>query len=106
MGISQKNSHGRYRGMNFYKEYGFIPADKDNESVSQTLEYSYADWCAALIAKQAGDTSAFYSLLQRVQYYKNLFDPSTKFFRARSNGNWKSPFDPFSVSGDFTEANA
>jgi len=94
------------RGMNYYKEYGFIPADKDDESVSQTLEYSYADWCASLIAKQAGDTSSYISLLQRAQYYKNVYDSSTKFFRARSNGNWKSPFDPFSVSGDYTEANA
>ncbi len=94
------------RDMNFYKEYGFIPADKDRESVSKTLEYAYADWCAALIAKQAGDKPSYLSLLQRAQNYKSLYSPSDKFFRPRSNGNWKPFFDPYSVSGDFTEANA
>jgi hypothetical protein len=38
--------------------------------------------------------------------YKNLFDPSTGFFRAKNNSTWHTPFDPFEVNFNYTEANA
>ena len=50
---------------------------------------------------------------KRAEYYKNLFDPETKFMRPRkSDGSWKSPFNPSlvghaeSTGGDYTEGNA
>ena len=41
-------------GLKYYKELGYVPADKENQSVSKTLEYAYDDWCIA----QAANTSA------------------------------------------------
>jgi len=93
-------------GLLYYKKMGYIPAEKEHESVSKTLEYAYDDWCIAQAAEalEKGDISLEY--LERAQYYKNLYDPKTGFMRPKRNGNWIKTFDPFEVSGNYTEANA
>ena len=93
-------------GLKYYREMGYIPAEKEHESVSKTLEYAYDDWCVAIAAKALGQDDISSHYLERAQYYKNLYDPATGFMRPRRNGNWISPFDPFEVSGNYTEANA
>ena len=34
---------------------GYVPCDKDNESVAKALEYAYDDWCISLLAEALGD---------------------------------------------------
>lgn len=92
-------------GLNEYTTKGYIPADKEGESVSKTLEYAYDDWCIAQMAKGLGDTVAYESFIQRAQYYKNLFDTKTGFFRGKTNGGFVMPFDPTQVNFMLTEAN-
>jgi predicted alpha-1,2-mannosidase len=87
-------------------KYGYVPSDKDAESVSKTLEYAYDDWCIAMMAKSLGRMTAYYGYIQMAQGYKNVFDPNSGFMRARSNGGWYVPFDPFEVNSNYTEANA
>jgi predicted alpha-1,2-mannosidase len=74
---------------------GYIPCDKEPESVSKTLEYAYDDWCIARLAgklERATDRRLFEA---RAGFYRNLFDPSTGFMRPRLNdGAWKSPGSP------------
>lgn len=97
-----------------YNRYGYYPFDKlDNESVSRTLESGYDDWCVATMAKYLGNESIKTTFMKRANYYKNLFDTSTTFFRGKdSNGKWRTPFDPLMATsplnnpGDYTEANA
>ena len=93
-------------GLKWYRQLGYIPSGKEGESVSKTLEYAYDDWCIARMAMAMGDTAGFQEYSRRAQYYKNVFDPSTKFMRARSNGGWDKPFDPREVNFNYTEANA
>ncbi len=93
-------------GLRQYRESGYIPADQESESVSKTLEYAFDDWCIAQMALALGEKTIADSFLRRAQFYKNLFDPSTRFFRAKSNGTWHVPFDPFEVNFHYTEANA
>ena len=88
-----------------YNAYGYIPADLKIETVSQTLEFAYDDWCIARMAESLGhaDTAAEYDA--RALRYRNLFDPLTGFFRGKmADGNWTEPFDPLSGSRDYTEA--
>ncbi len=94
------------RGLDTYKKMGYIPSDYEHESVSKTLEYSYDDWCIAQIANRAGNENLYHYYLERSKYYVNLFDPVTRFFRPKKNGKWVSPFDPYVVSRDYTEANS
>ena len=92
-------------GLEFYKKYGYIPADMAGESVSTTLEYAYDDWCIARMAEKMGKQDIANEFYKRAQYYKNLYDPDTKFFRGRKNGGFVTPFDPRQVNFMLTEAN-
>ncbi|TNE60700.1 MAG: glycoside hydrolase family 92 protein [Bacteroidetes bacterium] len=93
-------------GLRWYKQLGYIPSDEEPESVSKTLEYAYDDWCIALMAGNLGKKDIADTFLRRAQYYKNVFDPSTGFFRAKNNATWHTPFDPYEVNFNYTEANA
>jgi len=93
-------------GLKYYKEYGYIPAEDEAESVSKTLEYAYDDWCIAIMAKAMGKEDDYKKYIERAQSYKNIFDPSTGFMRAKMNGRWFEPFDPKEVNFNYTEANS
>ncbi|WP_273289591.1 GH92 family glycosyl hydrolase [Winogradskyella sp.] len=93
-------------GLEAYKTYGFIPVDEESESVSKTLEYAYDDWTIAQMAKDMGKTEDYKTYIQRAQYYKNVFDPETKFMRGRFRNTWFAPFDPYEVNFNYTEANS
>lgn len=93
-------------GLDSYKKYGFIPVQKESESVSKTLEYAYDDWSIAQMAKFLGKEEDYKTYTKRGQYYKNVFDPETQFMRGRFRNTWFSPFDPFEVNFNYTEANS
>ena len=93
-------------GLKYYKAKGYIPADKEGESVSKTLEYAYDDWCIAMMAKSLGKLDDYKTYLVRGQNYKNIFDRITGFMRPKSNETWGTPFDPAEVNFNYTEANA
>jgi len=95
-------------------KFGYFPADLiKTESVSSTLESVYDDYAAADMARLMGKKEDAKYFTRRAGFYKNLFDPSTKFMRPRnSDGTWKSPFNPSALAhaessgGDYTEGNA
>lgn len=93
-------------GLDVYREMGYIPGDKEHESISKTLEYAYNDWCIAMMAQQLGHDSIYQEYIVRAQSYKNIFDTETGFMRPRLNGGWLQPFDPSVVDWHFTEANS
>lgn len=96
-------------GMKDIKAKGYIPADKEYESVSKAMEYAIDDWCIAAVAKKLGRTEDFDYFSKRAGYYKNYFDSNIRFVRPKlDNGEWKTPYDPFNSiheHGDFTEGN-
>jgi putative alpha-1,2-mannosidase len=101
-----------YRSLGLYRKLGYIPADKEEESVSKTMEYVYDHWAVAHVAEalsQAGDATL---LLERSKSYRNLFEPESRFIRARlENREWAKPFDPRGIGRskqwrDYTEANS
>ena len=93
-------------GLKSYKEFGFIPVEEESESVSKTLEYAYDDWTVAQMAKAMGNMEDYQIYSERAQYYKNVFDPETKFMRGRFRNTWFAPFDPYEVNFNYTEANS
>jgi len=100
------SASGDHFGLKEYRENGFIPSGSVGESVSRTLEYAYDDWCIARMAEEMNRTEIRDEFMVRAQFYRNLFDPSTGFMRARRNGGWFSPFDPAEVNFNYTEANS
>ncbi len=95
-----------WRGLRQFRHYGYIPSDKAGQSVSRTLEYSYDDWCIAQFAKAIGKKDDYAEFIVLASNYKNLFDPTTGFMRAKANGAWYKPFDPKQVDFNYTEANS
>ena len=88
-----------------YNKYGYIPSDLMRESVSQTLEMAYDDWCIARMAESLGQADIADIYYARSLRYQNVFDPATGFMRGRDhNGNWVEPFDPIASTRDYTEA--
>jgi predicted alpha-1,2-mannosidase len=93
-------------GLKALKDKGFIEMSDNPESVSKTLEYAYDDWCIAEMAKALEKDSIYRHFTARAQSYKNVFDPTTGFMRARINGGFFSPFSPSEVNFNYTEANS
>ncbi len=93
-------------GIAEFRSSGYIPSDVEAESVSKTLEYAYDDWTIAEMANQMGKPEIASVYYQRAQNYKNVFDPSTGFMRARNNNRWFYPFEPAEVNFNYTEANS
>lgn len=93
-------------GLKAYRERDYISSEDEPESVSRTLEYAYDDWCIARFAEMISDDEVAQRFYARSRNWQNLFDPETRFFRARRNGGFTQPFDPYEVNFHFTEANA
>jgi predicted alpha-1,2-mannosidase len=95
------------KGTEPYLNLGFIPANSKRESVSCLLENAYDDWCIAQMAKALGHEDDYHAYLLRSEFYKNVFDGHSRFFRSRlSDGIWESPFNPAEVGRAYTEATA
>ncbi len=81
------------RNLKSYMEMGFVPRERG--PVSNTLEYAYDDWCVAQMAKSLNKIDDYKYFMKRSQYYKNVFDPSTKYFRPKHTGGpWLKHFVP------------
>ncbi|MEM6719060.1 MAG: GH92 family glycosyl hydrolase [Bacteroidota bacterium] len=93
-------------GLKYYKELGYIPVEKESESVSKTLEYAYDDWTIAAMANEMGKKNDYETYIKRAQFYKNIYDPETQFMRGRFRNTWFAPFDPYEVNFNYTEANS
>ena len=108
----KKSAMQDIRGTDFLRAYQYIPHDKAGQSVTRTLEYCYDDWCIAQMAQALGKEADYAYFMDRATWYRNLYDASTGFMRAKlSDGSWKVPFDPQYSSHDFdvaeyTEGNA
>ena len=70
--------------------------DEYKAAVTKTVEYAYDDYATALIAHELKDKKNERMLMERSQNYKNLFDPSTGFWRGKTaDGQWIKDFDPY-----------
>lgn len=62
-----------------------------SSGISNTLEYSYSDWCQAQLARQLGHVSDATLYLKRSQNYRTIFDSSVGWFRPKNpDGSWLS----------------
>lgn len=95
----------------YYKnKLGYVPCDKDNESVAKALEYAYDDWCISAFAEALNDQPNKEKYARFAKGYENYFDPSTRFMRGLdSQKKWRTPFNPRSSShrnDDYCEGTA
>jgi len=100
------SANQNHLGLEAYKKKGFIGSKDEPESVSKTLEYAYDDWCIAVFADSLGQDSIAKEFYKRSMYYKNVYNPESKFMEPKFNGGFKSTFRPDEVTFDYTEANS
>ena len=94
-----------------WEKYGYMPENLQTQSVSITLEMAYNDACVARLAGYLGKKEDEEHFNRRAHFYRNLFDKSSGFFRAKDDkGNWIEPFNPLTYGGNggnpYTEGNA
>lgn len=88
-------------------QYGYIPYEQDwNDDwwvwgpVSTTLEYCLSDFAISQMALKLNKSNIASEFYRRSLFYKNLFDPVSKFIRPKlQNGNWMEPFDEIATEG-------
>lgn len=95
----------KIRPMNkYFMKYGYIPWDDCGPDdvwgkprmVSECLEYAYADWAIAQMARQMGNLPPAISLEARSKAYRHYFDPETSFLRPKNaDKSWYQPFQAF-----------
>jgi len=97
-------------GIDYIQQLKYIPADQVNESVGKALEYAIDDYCIAQMARALNKTADYDYFSKRSKSYSLYFDANVQFMRGKlANGNWRSPFDPFSSKhreDDYVEGNA
>ena len=95
-------------GLGSYMEEGFVPLEDSSTGASTTLEYAYDDWTIYRAAAALGDAGLAQAYKARALNYRNLFDGSSPFARARyGDGRWKDPTDPRQTYGEgFIEGNS
>ena len=106
--------NGKYDLAYFVKEH-YVPY-KDtiisngwvfNFGASHTLEYSFSSYAVAQMAKGMQDTKNYNKLMEQAGYYKNLFDPETRYIRPKlEDGTFINDFDPMKGWDGFQEGNA
>lgn len=88
-----------------YQKLGYVPYDKCHESVNETLDSAYGDYCVGAVAEKLGKHDVACQYFARSKNYVNLFDSKTGFMRAKdSNGNFRPNFDSLYWGRDYTEA--
>lgn len=101
-----------YEGLGYYRQLGYIPADREGESVSKTFEYCYNDWAISHVANKLGHHDDAALLRARSANYRHYFNPASGFMEPKlENGEWARPFDPIEMGHsknwrDYTESNA
>ncbi len=82
------HSAGR-SGLKYYMELGYAPVDQVTESVPNTLELAYDDWCIVQLANELGRKEDYQLFMKRAGNYKNLWDSPTQFMRPKlTDGSW------------------
>ena len=78
-----------------------------NFGASHTLEYCFSSFAVAQMAKGLGQEEDYRKLMQQSGYWRNLFDPETRFIRPRHpDGTFVEDFDPLEGWRGFQEGNA
>ena len=94
------------RDLTAYLQYHYVPSDKGR--FSNSMEYSYDDWCVGQLAKSIGDSSIYKTYNGRGYWWRNAIDKDGYCHMKLSNGEWTRDFNPFRSGANehYVEGNA
>lgn len=91
-----------------FTQFGYVPCDVDETSITKTLEYCYADWCVAQFASELGRQELYEQFTERSKGYKHIYSAEAGFMRGRKkDGSWAEWNGKYSYGreGNVQEAN-
>jgi predicted alpha-1,2-mannosidase len=95
------------QGIEYYLRLNYLPADRVEQSVAETADAAYGDFCIGEVAHVLGKEAEAELFRNRSQNWRNIFDPGTGFLRGKNeNGSWLEPFDPFRWGSPYEEGAA
>lgn len=98
--------YGR-NGLEFYLQHRYLPADRIEQSVAETADAAYGDFCIAQVAKILGRQTDSAAFSKRSENWRNIFDADVKFLRGKNeDGSWVAPFDPIAWGSPYVEGSA
>lgn len=98
--------YGR-RDIRDYLRLGYVPVEGVGQSVAETVDAAYGDFCIAQIAKTLGKAGDAETFIVRSRNWRKLFDSQTGFLRGKhANGDWLEPFDEFAWGSPYVEGSA
>ncbi len=112
--IGRNLGNGKY-DLNRFIKLKYVPYEETtisngwvfNFGASHTLEYTFSSYAVAQMAKSLGHENDYQKLMNQADYWKNIFDPETKFIRPKlPNGKFITEFDPLKPWDGFQEGNA
>ena len=94
-------------GIESYLKNGYVAADRIRQSVAETVDAAYGDYCIAQIAKALGEHEDYAFFMKRSRNWRRVFDPELKFFRGKNeDGSWEGHFDEFTWGSPYVEGGA
>lgn len=105
--VSSQAGVGR-TGLAEYRKFGYVPYTAARESVNETLDCCYGDYCIAQAAEKLGREDVANRYYEYAKNYRNLFDSSQGFMRGKDEkGRFRDEkFDSFAWGRDYTEGSA
>jgi predicted alpha-1,2-mannosidase len=94
-------------GLEQYLKLQYVPADRVPQSVAETVDAAYGDFCIAQVAKALGKEDDYAAFMKRSENWRHVYDPQVKFFRGKNeDGSWLTPFNPFTWGSPYVEGAA
>jgi predicted alpha-1,2-mannosidase len=98
--------YGR-RGIESYLKLGYAPVEAVSQSVAETVDAAYGDFCISRVAAALGEHDDARIFLDRSRNWRHVFDQKTGFLRGKhEDGSWLEPFDEFQWGSPYVEGSA
>jgi predicted alpha-1,2-mannosidase len=94
-------------GLEQYLKLQYVPADHVIQSVAETVDAAYGDFCIAQVAQALGKQNDHADFMKRSENWRHVYDTEVKFFRGKNeDGSWLTPFNPFTWGSPYVEGAA
>ncbi len=94
-------------GFEYYNRLGYVPADRVEQAVAESLDGAYGDFCVAQVATKLGKAEDARFFNDRSENWRKLLDPKTNFFRGKKeDGSWLEPFHSYRWGAPYVEGSA
>jgi predicted alpha-1,2-mannosidase len=98
--------YGR-RGIEDYLKLGYVSVEGAEQSVAETVDAAYGDFCIAQVAHALNRTEDAALFEKRSNGWQYLYDDQTRFLRGKHHdGRWLEDFDPIRWGDPYVEGSA